>query len=62
MNGDFEVHARGTAEELRRSRELATAIEQLITQYGEGIIPKSILDRYKPLRTMYEQHIASEEC
>lgn len=62
MNGDFEVHERGTAEELRRSRELATAIDQLITQYGEGIIPRTILEKYKPLRTMYQRHIASEEC
>jgi len=62
MNGDFEVHPRGTAEELRRSRELATVIDQLIVQYGEGIIPKSILDKYKPLRLMYQRHITSEEC
>ena len=62
MNGDFEVHPRGTAEELRRSRELANAIEQLIVQYGEGILPHSILQSYKPLRHMYARHIASEEC
>ncbi len=59
---DFEVHQRGTAEELRRSRELANTIEQLIIQYGEGIVPHTILQKYKELKQMYARHIASEEC
>ena len=62
MNGDFEVHERGTAEELRRSRDLVNAIEQLIIQYGEGIIPRSVLEKYKPLRQLHADFIASEEC
>lgn len=62
MNGDFEVHDRGTAEELRRSRELVRAIEQLIIQYGEGIVPRTILEKYKPLRQLHADFIASEEC
>ncbi len=62
MNGDFEVHERGTAEELKRSRDLVTAIDQLIIQYGEGIIPRNILEKYKPLRQLHADFIASEEC
>lgn len=62
MNGDFEVHERGTAEELRRSRELVTAIDQLINQYGEGIVPRPILDKFMPLKKMHLDFIASEEC
>lgn len=57
---DFETHPIGTHEEIVRSRELANAIQQLMDQYGEGIIPHSILAPYKRLYQMYQIHIASE--
>jgi hypothetical protein len=57
---DFETHARGTYAEIKQSRELANAIQQLIDQYGEGIIPHSILVPYKKLYQLYQIQIASE--
>ena len=62
MNGDFEVHERGTALELKASRELAREIEQAIEQWGEGIIPLNILQAYKCLCGQYIRSIQSEEC
>lgn len=53
---DFETHPFGTHDEVVLSRELAKAIEQLITQYREGIIPHSILVPYQKLKTHYENH------
>ena len=57
---DFETHERGTAEELRLSRALAAAIEQMIVQYGEGIIPIAILRPYKALSLQYSKSIEAE--
>ena len=54
---DFETHPRGTYAEIRQSRELANAIQQLMDQYGEGIIPHSILVPYKQLYNIYQRHI-----
>jgi len=59
---DFEVHERGTAAELKASRELATTIEQAIDQWGEGIIPRDVLQAYKRLRGQYIRNLQSEEC
>jgi hypothetical protein len=39
---DFEVCPIGTQKEIELSRELTKAITQLISQYGEGIIPREI--------------------
>jgi hypothetical protein len=54
---DFETHERGTAEEIRLSRALAAAIEQMIVQYGEGIIPNALLRPYKALKLHYAKSI-----
>lgn len=59
---DFEVHDRGTAAELKASRELASVIEQAIDQWGEGIFPQDVLQAYKRLRGQYVKQIQSEEC
>jgi hypothetical protein len=53
---DFETLPTGTQKELILSRELTKAIEQLITQYGEGIIPHSISIPYNNLKDYYENH------
>jgi hypothetical protein len=58
---DFETHDRGTAEELKLSRELAESIYQLINQYGEGIIPHSIQVPYKKLKEHYNKVIEMEK-
>jgi hypothetical protein len=50
---DFETLPTGTQKELILSRELAKDIEQLIKQYGEGIIPKSILSSYNALKAYH---------
>ena len=57
---DFETHPRGTYEEIKHSRILANAIQQLMDQYGEGIIPHSILVPYKQLHKVYQINIAEE--
>jgi hypothetical protein len=57
---DFETHSIGTYEEIKHSRILANAIQQLMDQYGEGIIPHSILVPYKKLYQLYQIQIASE--
>lgn len=53
---DFETLPIGAQNELILSRELAKAIEQLIAQYGEGIIPHSISIPYNKLKAYYESH------
>ena len=47
---DFETHPIGTQKEIELSRELSKAIEQWISQYGEGIIPHQISLPYNKLR------------
>lgn len=54
---DFEIHERGTAEEIRLSRALAVTIEQMIVQYGEGIIPIDLIRPYKELKHHYDKSI-----
>jgi hypothetical protein len=56
MTQDFETHPRGTAEELRLSRELARAIDQIIKQYGQ-VVPQSVVAPYNKLLQHYEKHI-----
>lgn len=56
---DFEVHPRGTAEEIKLSRELSNAIQQQIDTWGERIISHDILQAYKRLYGLYikqQQH------
>jgi hypothetical protein len=57
---DFEVHPRGTFTEVKLSRELVHAIEQVTQQYGTGIIPTSVLTAYMELRKHYAIQIESE--
>lgn len=56
MVNDFETHPRGTAEELRLSRELSRAIDQITQQYGQ-VVPHSVLAAYNKLLQHYEKHI-----
>ena len=37
MSDDFEVLPRGSIQELKLSRELVAAIEQITSQFGAGI-------------------------
>ena len=54
MTTDFEVHLRGTTEELRLSRELAQQIEQITHQFGDGIVPNNVFQAYKKLTDYYQ--------
>jgi hypothetical protein len=54
---DFEVHAIGTFEEIKASRELARAIEQITIQFGNGIVPSSVLQAYEKLVAVYNKQI-----
>ena len=47
---DFEVCPTGTQKEIELSRDLIKAITQLISQYGEGIIPRQISLPYNALK------------
>jgi hypothetical protein len=60
QDNDFEVHPRGTSEELRLSRELATEIQQSLDQYGQ-VIPNNVLQAYKRLYGQYIRQIQSEK-
>jgi hypothetical protein len=57
---DFEVHPIGTYTEIKYSRELANAIEQITQQYGNGIVPNSVLNVYLKLKQHYAIQIATE--
>ena len=57
---DFEVHPRGSFTEVKLSRELANAIEQITQQYGNGIVPNSVLNAYLKLKQHYAIQIATE--
>ena len=57
---DFEVHPIGTFTEVKLSRELVAAIEQITQQYGSGIIPTSVLKTYLELKNHYAIQIESE--
>jgi hypothetical protein len=47
---NFEVCPTGTQKEVELSRELYKAITQLISQYGEGIIPREVSLPYYALK------------
>ena len=47
---DFETHPLGTQKEIELSRELTKAITQLISQFGEGIVPREISLPYYALK------------
>jgi hypothetical protein len=46
---DFEVHERGTATELRLSRELIHEMDEVMRSYGRGIFPANVLTAYDKL-------------
>ena len=60
QDNDFEVHPRGTSEELRLSRELATEIQQSLDQYGQ-VVPNNVLQAYKRLYGQYIRQTQSEK-
>lgn len=55
---DFETHPVGTAREINLSRALATQIEQVMQQYGPGILPHNVVNAYNKL---YEYYIIQME-
>ena len=57
---DFEVHPIGTFNEIKYSRELANAIEQITEQYGKGIVPNSVLNAYLKLKQHYAIQVETE--
>ena len=57
---DFEVHDRGTAEELRLSRALAGQIEQVIQSYSPGILPHNVINAYNKLYEFYIRQMENE--
>jgi hypothetical protein len=57
---DFEVHPKGTGEELRLSRELANEISLSLEQYGQ-VVPRNVLQAYKRLYGQYVRQTQSEE-
>lgn len=50
---DFETHPRGTADEIKCSRELAEEIRQLVEQYGPNMLPHTIMQAYNRLQGQY---------
>jgi len=60
MSKDFEVHPIGTANEIKLSRQLSSAIEQITHQYGDGIVPNSVFKSYKELTDYYAVQIEME--
>jgi hypothetical protein len=56
MTHDFETHPVGTAEEIKLSRDLARAIEQIIAQYGL-VVPNSVVTPYNSLLKHYKKQM-----
>jgi hypothetical protein len=56
---DFEACPRGTYEEVRLSRALATAIENELQQYG-NTMPISVITAYNKLYAHYMKQIEME--
>ena len=57
---DFEVLQIGTAEEIRLSRKLTTAISNLQLQWGNGIVPNEIDRAQKALTEFYTRQMERE--
>jgi hypothetical protein len=57
---DFEVHPILTNQEIKASRELASAIKQVTEQYGEGIVPHSVFLAYSKLIEVYKSQMGGE--
>ena len=60
MSDDFEVLPRGSIQELKLSRELVAAIEQITSQFGTGIVPHSVFTAYAKLRDHHAIRMESE--
>ena len=56
---DFEVHAIGTAKELRLSRALAQSIAQIEQQY-RGVVPDPVMRAYNELFKFYQEQLERE--
>lgn len=50
---DFEVHPRGTANEIALSRKLVQELTDLIETYQPGILPVNVLRSYNSLIEHY---------
>lgn len=57
---DFESCPRGTFEEIRLSRKLATAIETELQQYG-NTMPVSVITAYNKLYEFYLKQMEMEQ-
>ena len=57
---DYEVHPIGTSTEIKYSRVLVDAIEQITQQYGNGIVPNSVFNAYCKLKAHYNVQLESE--
>jgi hypothetical protein len=54
-SNDFEVHPRGTAQEIALYRELAREIESVTEQYG-SVVPLQIMNVYAKLLAHYDAY------
>jgi hypothetical protein len=55
---DFETHSRGTAEEIRLSRQLAREIQWVID--SGGVMPVQIRTQYEKLNKHYQLQMENE--
>lgn len=60
MITDFEVHNRGTADEIRLARKLVKAIDLEVKLYGE-VVPRSVFNVYKELMEFYKKELNMEK-
>lgn len=58
---DFETHPIGTAEEIKLSRHLYNTIDQLIEQWGHGILQPEIFRAHTALTECYMKQIEREQ-
>jgi hypothetical protein len=56
MIHDFETHPLGTAQEIKLSRDLARAVDQVIKQYGL-VVPQSVVVPYNRLLEHYQKQM-----
>ena len=56
MIHDFETHPIGTAQEIKLSRDLARAVDQVIKQYGL-VVPQSVVVPYNRLLEHYQKQM-----
>jgi hypothetical protein len=56
MTHDFETHPVGTAQEIKLSRDLARAVDEIIKQYGL-VVPNSVVAPYNRLLEHYQKQM-----